>query len=60
MKLGIQRHVAVLSLSNTIFAIDNLGVGRSRKTVHDWVQKADLRPVSGGASNQVAVDETVI
>jgi putative transposase len=60
MKLGIQMHLAGLSLSNTISALDNLGVGRSRKAVHDWVQKADLQPVSGKAPNQVAVDETVI
>ncbi len=41
-------------------ALDSLGVKRSRKAVHDWVQKADLQPVSGKAPNQVAVDETVI
>jgi len=60
MKLGIQMHVAVLSLSNTISILDNLGVQRSRKAVHDWVQKADLQPVSGKSPNQIAVDETVI
>jgi len=60
MKLGIQMHVAGLSLSNTISVPDNLGVQRSRKAVHDWVQKADLQPVSGKNPNQVAVDETVI
>ena len=60
MKLGIQMHVAGLSLSNTISVLDNLGVQRSRKAVHDWVQKADLQPVSGKSPNQIAVDETVI
>jgi len=60
MKLGIQMHMAGLSLSNTISILDNLGVQRSRKAVHDWVQKADLQPVSGKDPNQVAVDETVI
>jgi putative transposase len=60
MKLGIQMHVAGLSLSNTISILDNLGVQRSRKAVHDWVQKADLQPVSGKSPNQIAVDETVI
>ena len=60
MKLGIQMHVAGLSLSNTISVLDKLGVQRSRKAVHDWVQKADLQPVSGQSPNQVAVDETVI
>ena len=60
MKLGIQMHVAGLSLSNTISVLDNLGVNRSRKAVHDWVQKADLQPISGKSPNQIAVDETVI
>ncbi|QGX94536.1 IS6 family transposase [Haloplanus rallus] len=60
MKLGIQMHLAGLSLSNTVSALGSLGVERSRKAVHDWVQKADLQPVSGKAPNQVAVDETVI
>jgi len=60
MKLGIQLHLARLSLSNTISALDSLGIKRSRKAVHDWVQKADLQPVSGKAPNPVAVDETVI
>jgi len=60
MKLGIQMHVAGVSLSNVISILDDFGVKRPRKTVHDWVQKADLQPVSGKTPNQVAVDETVI
>jgi len=60
MKLGIQMHLAGLSLSNTISILDELGVQRSRKAVHDWVQKANLQPTSGKTPNQVAVDETVI
>ncbi|WP_436903637.1 IS6 family transposase [Halovenus halobia] len=60
MKLGIQMHLAGLSLSNTISVLDELGVQRSRKAVHDWVQKADLQPTSGKTPNHVAVDETVI
>jgi putative transposase len=60
MKLGIQMHLAGLSLSNTISVLERLGVKRSRKAVHDWVQKADLQPTSGKTPNQVAVDETVI
>jgi hypothetical protein len=37
MKLGIQMHVAGLSLSNTTSVLEELGVERSRKAVHDWV-----------------------
>ncbi|WP_096391572.1 IS6 family transposase [Halopenitus persicus] len=60
MKLGIQLHVAGLSLSNTISILDKLGVTRSRKAVHDWVQKADLQLDGGANPEQVAVDESVI
>ncbi|QLH78447.1 IS6 family transposase [Halosimplex rubrum] len=56
----IQSHVAGLSLSNPIELLADLGVERSRKAVHDWVQKADLQPESGQSPNQIALDETVI
>jgi len=60
MALGIQSHVAGLSLSNTVELLDCLGVQRSRKAIHEWVQKADLQPKSGQSPNQIALDETVI
>ena len=60
MKLGIQLHLAGLSLSDTISVLDGLGVERCRTTVHNWVQKADLQPTEGRPPNHVAVDETVI
>ena len=60
MKLGIQSHVAGLSLSNTVELLESLGVQRSKKAVHDWIQKADLQPRSGRSPNQIALDETVI
>jgi len=60
MELGIRLHLGGLSLSNTISELETLGVQRSRKAVHDWVQKADLQPDSGRSPNHVALDETVI
>jgi putative transposase len=60
MVLGIQSHVAGLSLSNNVELLDCLGVQRSRKAVHDWVQKADLQAESGRSPNQIALDETVV
>ena len=60
MAQGIQSHVAGLSLSNTTDLLEDLGVERSRKVVHDWVQKADLQPEPGQSPNQIALDETVI
>ena len=60
MKLGIQLQLAGLSLSNTVSVLEEMGVERSRKAIHDWVQKADLQPADGRNPNHVAVDETVI
>ena len=60
MELGIRLHLAGLSLSNTVDKIDNFGVNRSPKAVHDWVQKADLQATNDKTPNQIAVDETVI
>ena len=60
MELGVRLHLAGLSLSNTISELEKVGVERSRKAVHDWVQKADLQPASDASPDQVAVDETVI
>ena len=60
MKLGIRLHLSGLSLSNTIQELENFGVKRSRKAVHDWVQKADLQPTSNANPDHIALDETVI
>jgi putative transposase len=60
MKLSIQLHLAELSLSNTISALEIFGVERARSTVHNWVHKADLQPEEGRSPDHVAVDETVI
>ena len=60
MKLGIQLHLAGLSLSDTVSVLAGLGVDRCRSTVHNWIQKADLQPTKGRNPNYVAVDETVI
>jgi len=56
VELGIQMHVAGLSLSNTTSVLEELGVKRSRKAVHDWVHKADLQPDDGRSPDHVAID----
>jgi len=60
VEVGIQLHIAGLSLSNTKQILDKLCVKRSRTAIHNWVQKADLQPGSDAEPNHVAVDETVI
>jgi len=60
IEVGIQLHVAGLSLSDIKQYIERLGVERSRTAIHNWVQKADLQPTSEAEPNHIAVDETVI
>ncbi len=59
-KLGIQLHLAELSLLNTILILEVSGVERARSTVHNWVHNAELQPGSGRSPDHVAVDETDI
>ena len=58
-ELGIQRALRGLSLWNTVSLLDSLGVGRLRKAVHGWIQKADLQPTDDENPNHAAIDETV-
>jgi transposase-like protein len=37
-----------------------LGVQRSHVAVHNWVQKAELQPISPVSEDQLAVDEKMI
>lgn len=60
MELGIQLHVAGLSLSDTVSILERFGVDRHRTTVQKWAKKADLQPATGYRPNHVALDETVI
>ena len=60
IEVGIQLHLAGLSLSNTKQYPERLGVERSRTAIHSWVQKTDLQPSGDGVPNQIALDETVI
>ena len=59
MQLGIRLHLAGLSLSNTTQELEKFGVKRSRKAIHDWVQKADLQPAEDANPDYVALDKTV-
>ncbi len=44
LKLGIQLHLAGLSLSNTVSILEIFGVTRARSTIHNWVHKASYSP----------------
>jgi transposase-like protein len=60
MELGIQLHVAGLSLSDTVLILERFSVERHRTTVHKWTKKTDLQPADGSSPDHVALDETVI
>jgi transposase-like protein len=60
VEVGIQLHLAGLSLSNTRQYLETLGVKRSRTAVHNWVQKLDIQPARDTAPDHIVVDKTVI
>jgi putative transposase len=60
MQLDIRLYLVGLSLSNTIRRLEKFGVERSRKAIHNWVQKADLQPADDANPDQIALDETVM
>ena len=60
VEVGIQLHVAGVSLSNTKQFLERLGVERSRTAIHNWVRKTDVQPSSNAEPDHIAVDETVI
>ena len=60
MELAIDLHLGGLSLSNTVSVLDSLGISRTRSTVHNWVQKADLEPRGGRDPEKIALDETIV
>ena len=59
IKLAIQLHLRVLSLSNAVSVLESLGVDRAKTTIQNWVQKADLEPINGREPDKIVLDETV-
>ncbi len=43
MELDIRLHLVELSLSNIVRELEKFSVERSRKAIHDWVQKISIR-----------------
>jgi putative transposase len=60
IKLVIRYHLSRLSLLNAVRELENFGVQRSLKAVHDWAQEADLQPASIVSPDHIALDKTVI
>jgi putative transposase len=60
VEVGIQLHVAGVSLSNTKQFLERMGVERSRTAIHNWVQKTDVQPSSDREPDQITVSSTAI
>ena len=58
--VGIRFHLASMSTRDASKFLEELAVKRSHVAIHNWVHKADLRPVSTVSTDQLAVDEKVI
>jgi transposase-like protein len=60
IEVGIQCHLADVSLRNVSTFLGELGIDRSHVAIHNWVHSAQLQPASSVSADQLAVDEKVI
>jgi len=60
IEVGIRCHLAGMSLRDASQFLEELGVQRSHVSIHEWVHKADLQPMSTVTADQLAVDEKMI
>ena len=58
--VGIRCHLAGISLRYASRFLEKFGVKRSHVTIHEWVHKAELQPMSTVTADQLAVDEKMI
>jgi len=60
IQVGIRWYLAGISLRDVSQNLESLGVERSHVTIHEWVHKVDLQPISTVTADQVVVDEKMI
>ena len=60
IEVGIRCHLSGMSLRDASQLLEELGVQRSHVSIHEWVHKADLQPMSTVTADQLAVDEKMI
>ena len=60
IEVGIRCHLAGMSLREVSKFLEEYGIDRSHVAIHNWVQKADLQPLSTVSEDQLAVDEKMI
>jgi hypothetical protein len=54
---GIRCHLTGMSLREVSKFLEQYGIKRSHVAIHNWVNKADLQPISTVSEDQLAVDE---
>jgi len=60
IQVGIRCHLSGMSTRDASQFLGELGVQRSHVTIHNWVHKAELQPISTVSADQIAIDEKVI
>jgi len=60
IQVGIRCYLAGMSTRDASQHLEELGVDRSHVAVHNWVQNAELQPISTMTADQLAVDEKTI
>lgn len=60
IEIGIRCHLASMSLREVSKFSEEYGIDWSHVAIHNWVDKADLQPISTVFEDQLAVDERMI
>ena len=60
MELGVELHLAGLSLSNIKNVLRNRGWERARSTIHNWIKKTNFEPEPDLNPDKISLDETVV
>ena len=58
--MGVQYHLSGIYIHAITNTLERFGIDRSHIAVHNWVDKADLQPISTVSADQLAVDEKMI
>jgi putative transposase len=60
IEVGIRCHLAGTSLREVSKHLELFGIKQGHVAIHNWVDKADLQPISTASEDQLAVDEKMI
>jgi len=60
IEVGIRCHLAGMSLREVSKYLESFGINWSHVSIHNWVHKTDLQPISTVSADPLAVDEKMI